>query len=376
MGNSIRLFTVRGIDIRMHITFPLILVWAALQFGWLSRQGTRGAVFGIVVTLILFAIVVLHELGHSIAALNYDVPVRQIVLFPIGGVAQLSRMPEKPIQEFVIAIAGPLVNFVIAVILAIIALTTGYDLAMGNLPATLSNLARASMTSVFAYVFVSNIFLGVFNLLPAFPMDGGRILRSLLATRLSYPRATAIAVKIGQGLAFLLGLWGFLNGNFFLILIAFFIFMGAGQEGQMVQIRSVFDGVRVDQAFSRKVVSLSPDSSLRDAVNITLNSFQSDFPICDGDSLVGLLTHARLIEALNNLPPETTVSNVMVRDIPSVDPQAELYRVQQRMSEENYDALPVVEDGKFLGLITSRDISELFRLLSRQPEILAAKRPV
>jgi predicted transcriptional regulator len=171
-------------------------------------------------------------------------------------------------------------------------------------------------------------------------------------------------------------LWGFLNGNFFLILVAFFIFMGAGQEGQMVQIRSVFDGVRVDQAFSRKVVSLSPDSSLRDAVNITLNSFQSDFPICDGDSLVGLLTHARLIEALNNLPPETTVSNVMVRDIPSVDPQAELYRVQQRMSEENYDALPVVEDGKFLGLITSRDISELFRLLSRQPEILAAKRPV
>ena len=117
MGSSFRLFRVRGIDIRIHATFPLILVWSALQFGLLSEQGLSGAAFGVVATLLLFAIVVLHELGHSIAAQRYGVPVKQIVLLPIGGVAQLERIPEKPVEEFVIAIAGPMVNFGLAIVL-------------------------------------------------------------------------------------------------------------------------------------------------------------------------------------------------------------------------------------------------------------------
>jgi Zn-dependent protease/CBS domain-containing protein len=376
MGNSIRLFRVKGIDIRVHITFPLILIWAAIQFGWLNGLGFDGAVFGIVVTLLLFSIVVLHELGHSIAALNYGVPVKQIVLLPIGGVAQLARIPEKPIQEFVIAIAGPLVNMVLAVILAVIAPLAGFNLTMGNLSSNFEALARASMSSVFAYIFISNLFLAVFNLLPAFPMDGGRVLRAILASRMSYPRATAIAVTIGQGLAWLLGLYGFLGGGFFLVLIAIFIFVGASQEGQLVQLRSVLQGLNVEQAYSRHAQTLDPEDTLKDVVDLTLNSFQADFPICDGTNLVGIITHSRLVQALNAYPPDTPVRQVMVEDIPSVEPGEGLFEVQKRFAELGVDALPVVDQGSFVGVITSKDINEVFQLLSKKPDMLSATRPI
>ena len=374
MGNSIRLFSIRGIDIKMHITFPLILVWAAIQFGLMTNQGLRGSIFGIIVTLLLFTIVVLHELGHSAAARYYGVPEKQIILLPIGGVAQLARIPERPLQEFVIAIAGPLVNFALALILALGAWLLGFGARLSNLPETMAGIASASMSAVFGYVFISNLFLGLFNLLPAFPMDGGRVLRALLATKLSYPRATALAVRIGQGMAFLLGLYGFLGGGFFLILISIFIFIGAGQEGQLVQLRSVFDGLRVEQAFSRQAKSLCPNSTLQDAVDLTLNSFQADFPICDNGELAGLLTHSGLVEALNRYEPSTPVSQVMKTGIEPVSPSEGLFRVQQRLMEQQLDALPVVQKGQFLGLITSRDLNEVYRLFSRQPELLEEKR--
>jgi Zn-dependent protease len=370
MGNSIRLFSVKGIDIKVHITFPLILVWAAIQFGLLSRQGIQGALFGVIVTSILFVIVVLHELGHSVAALRYGVPVKEIVLLPIGGVAQLTRMPEKPIEEFVIAIAGPLVNFGLAIVLAIIAFATSLELGIGNMPLTFSRLAGASMQSVFAYVFISNLFLGLFNLIPAFPMDGGRVFRALLATRVDYARATSIAVTVGQGIAWLMALWGLLGGGFFIIIIAVFILIGASQEGQLVQLKKLFDGLSVEQAFSRGVKSLTPNSTLREAVDLTLTSFQSDFPVCEDERLVGLLTQSRLIEAINRLSPETPVGVVMEREISPVDPNDGLFQVQQRLAELKLDALPVVDKGTFLGLITSRDLNEAYRLLSKKPDLL------
>ncbi|MCQ3980809.1 MAG: hypothetical protein DPW09_46005, partial [Anaerolineae bacterium] len=307
MGSSIPLFSVQGITIRMHITFPLILIWGALQFGVFTGGGWSGAIFGLIVTFLLFAIVVLHELGHSLAALRYGVPVKQIVLLPIGGVAELGRMPEKPIQEFVIAIAGPLVNFALAIILAPLGLALGQGFG-GWPPADLfDNLGQLSFNAIFNYVFVSNLFLGIFNLLPAFPMDGGRVLRALLATQVSYQRATSIAVTIGQTLAWMLGLYGFLNGNFFTILIAVFIFSGAEAERQLVQTRSVLGDLMVEQAYSRRVQTLTPQSSLRDAVKLTFDSFQSDFPVCEGEQLVGLLTYTRLLEALDQHGPNVPV---------------------------------------------------------------------
>ncbi len=367
MGSSVRLFRVFGISIRMHITFPLILVWAAIQFGFLGGRGLEGAVFGVVVTLLLFAVVVLHELGHSVVALRYGVPVKQIVLLPIGGVAQLARIPEEPAQEFLIAIAGPLVNFILVGLLTIGGLIVGPILNLDLQPTLAINMSEFSASSVFDYVFVSNIFLAVFNLLPAFPMDGGRVLRALLATRLDYVRATSIAVSIGQALAWLVGLWGFLQGGFFLILIAIFIYLGAGQEEQQIRLRSVLGGLTVDQVYSRQAKSLDPQSTLSDAVALTLSSFQSNFPVCEGEQLIGLLTHSRLVEALERYGPGTPVQQVMEKDFQPVRPSDTVFATQQRMSENKLDALPVTRDGRLLGLITAQDINEVFRLLSRQP---------
>jgi Zn-dependent protease len=368
MDSSVPLFRIKGIAVRMHMTFPLILVWAALQYGFLARQGWAGAAFGVVVTLLLFMIVVMHELGHSTAALHYGVPVRQIVLLPIGGVAQLERMPENPSQELVIAFAGPLVNFLLAIVLAAAGLAAGASLRLGAMLQSLEGLGRASMASVFGYVFISNLFLGIFNLLPAFPMDGGRMLRALLATRIPYLRATSIAVTVGQGMAWLMGLWGFLGGGFFLILIAIFIFFGASQEGRMIQVRSVLGGFTVGQAYTHQYAALKPGDLLTDAINITLRSFQSDFPVCDGEQFLGLLTHAGLVQALHRQGPNTPVEQAMQTGLNPVKRPESLFDVQQRLASEKVDALPVVENGRFLGLITSRDINEVYRLLSSRQD--------
>lgn len=370
MGGSIKLFRIRGIDLRMHITFPLILIWAGLQYGPLSGGGARGAVFGVLVTLLLFVIVVLHELGHSIAAQRYGVPVKQIVLLPIGGVAQMAHIPEQPMKEFVIAIAGPLVNFGLAIVFGLVALAAGFRIGLDRVPAILSNMQGFNAQAIFAYVFASNLFLGLFNLLPAFPMDGGRVLRALLAMRLSYRRATSAAVSIGQGLAWVLGLWGFLGGGFFLILIAVFIYIGAGQEGQMVRLRSVLGGLTVRQAYSREPRALNPASTLRDAVDLTLNTFQADFPVCDGEKLVGILTHTKLVEALNSFSPDKPVREVMLTDFPSVGLDDGVMLAQRQLLEGNFDALPVLEGGRFRGLITSRDVNEIYRLASSREDLL------
>jgi Zn-dependent protease/CBS domain-containing protein len=368
MGNSFKLFSVRGIDIRVHVTFPLILIWSALQFGLSSSGGTSGAAFGVLATLLLFIIVVMHELGHSLAAQHYGVAVKQIVLLPIGGVAQLARIPEKPIQEFVIAIAGPLVNFVLAIALTIVGLWIGVRV---GLEAMISAVGGFSLLGLFGYIFTSNLFLGLFNLLPAFPMDGGRVLRAVMAMKLDYARATSIAVTVGQILAWLLGLWGFLQGNFFLIVIAIFIYMGAGHEGQTVQLRNALGGLSVDQAYSRDLEVLRPNSTLRDAVVLTLKTYQADFPVCDGENLVGILTHSRLVDALNRNGPDTPLEGVMIADFTPVTPEAALFDAQQHLLEERLDALPVVDgSGRFLGLITTRDINEAYRVVSTRSDIL------
>lgn len=375
MDGSIKLFRVWGIDIRMHPTFPLILVWAALQYGLLQGQGWAGVAFGIVVTLLLFVIVVLHELGHSYAALRYRVPVRRIVLLPIGGVAELEGMPENPRQELVIALAGPAVNGLLAVLLWLVAraVRLGDELLPGPALDLFERGALAGGEAVFRYIFIANLFLGLFNLLPIFPLDGGRVLRALLALRLPYVRATAIAAGIGQAAAWLFGLWGILSGNFFMIILAVFVYMGAGQESRMVQVRGVLAGIRVRQTFTRAALTLAPTDPLRRAVEATLGSFQADFPVCEGERVVGLLTAGDLVKAMRQPPDGITVGEVMRREFPVAAPDEPLFDAQQRMGAAGVDAAPVVEHGRFAGLLTSRDIGELYQLLSVNPLLLGAK---
>ncbi len=370
MNGSFQLFHIRGIPLRVHITFPLILIWSMIQFGLISGLGAAGAIFGVIVTLLLFGIVVLHELGHAIAAQQYGVDVREIVLLPIGGVAQLGHIPDKPAQELVIALAGPAVNFVIALIMWVVNSITGIGGTLRDPVMLVFGFGQLDINTLFSYLFTANLFLAVFNLIPAFPMDGGRVLRALLALRLEYARATAVAVTIGQTLAWVIGLWGFLGGGFFLILIAFFIYMGAGYEGRVTAVRSVLDGITVAQAYSRRVQVLPPTATLRQAIDLTLRSFQADFPICDGDRLIGLLTYRKLIEALGTRSADTIVTDVMETDAVPASPHDSLFDVQQRMGQGQIDALPVVQDGHFLGLLTLRDIGEVYRIASTNPDLL------
>jgi len=370
VDRGIPLFKIRGIQIRMHFTFPLILVFAAIQFALLTGRGLTGAAFGIVVTSILFVIVVLHELGHSIAAQSYGIQVKQIVLLPIGGVAELGRMPEKPSQELVISAAGPLVNFALAAVLAIFGLAYGQDLGLQfafRLPAGIT------LGAVFSYIFAANLFLGLFNLLPAFPMDGGRILRSLLAMRIDYSRATTLAVTIGQGMAALMGLWGLFNGGFFLVLIAIFIFGAARQEGRQAQMRRVLGDVTVRDAYSRHARSLTPQSTLREAITLTMSSIQSHFPVRDDERLLGVLTSNQLAEALRKAGPDEPVAKFMRTDLQPVSPDEKLYIAQQLLGEAGVDALPVVEGGQFLGLVTARDVRKVYRLASRWPGFTSSR---
>jgi Zn-dependent protease/CBS domain-containing protein len=373
MNSSIRLFNIRGITLRVHFTFPLILVWAALQFGLFAGLGTSGAIFGILVTLLLFVIVVLHELGHSVVAQHYGIPVKDIVLLPIGGVAQMARIPEEPVQELLIAIAGPMVNFVLAGLMIIANLAFGLSGGLGNPLALLYGFGGISVASIFNYLFVANLFLGIFNLLPAFPMDGGRILRALLAMRLDYVRATDIAGMIGKLMAILLGAWGVFGGGIFLILIAFFVFVEADQEGKMVKIRHMLRGLTVAQAYSPQARTLNPQVTVGEAMELALSSLQSDFPVCDGGQVIGMLTKGKLIETLNQRGPTVPVGEVMLKNIQPVTPGEELYDAQQQMAESQLNALPVADAGRYLGLITSRGIHELIQLVSAQRRLNTTK---
>lgn len=368
MGSSLKLFTVRGIDIRLHVTFPLILLWAAFQFGLASGAGMAGAIFGVTAVSLLFVLITLHELGHSFAAQYYGVPVKQIILSPIGGVAQLMRMPEKPVQEFVVAIAGPAVNFILAGLMWLAALSL--DINLSNPLRVLVGLGGASLSSLFTYIFVYNIFLAVFNLLPAFPMDGGRVFRSLLAMKLEYVQATRIAAAVGRGVAVLMGLYGLFNGGIFLILIAIFIYSGATQEEQMVRLRGSLRGFKVVQAYTPAAYQLSPYHNLQHVVDFLLVSGQSSFPVSHGELYVGFLTRGRLEQALQTRSPHTWIGDVMRRDIVPVTLSTDIYAVQQRLDAEKLDALPVVEDGRCQGIITRGNIRELFRLSRIAPGAL------
>ena len=226
MGSSFRLFAIRGIDVKLHITFPLILLWAAFQFG-LTDGNLTGALFGVVAVSLLFVLVTLHELGHSFAAQYFGYPTKQIILSPLGGLAQLSDIPEKPIQEFIVAIAGPAVNIAIGIVMLVIGVSAGLPLTNY----VFGGLAGFGLEALFGYVFFYNIVLALFNLMPAFPLDGGRIFRSLLAMKFDYVRATTIAVTVGRALAVLLGIYGLLNGGIenYWIFAAPFISVKTGQ---------------------------------------------------------------------------------------------------------------------------------------------------
>jgi Zn-dependent protease len=227
MRSSLKIATIFGIEVRIHFTFLLFLAWIGLTYYQIA--GFSGALQGVLFILALFGCVLLHEFGHALAAREFGIKTPDITLLPIGGVARLSRIPDKPWQELVVAIAGPIVNVVIAAVLIFVIHGTTGILQVDRL-----ENPRIELLGKLASI---NVMLVLFNLIPAFPMDGGRVLRSLLAMVTPYTLATQIAAWIGQGMAIVFAIFGFLRGNFFLIFIAFFVFAGAQQEVAMSKVR-------------------------------------------------------------------------------------------------------------------------------------------
>ncbi len=366
MRGSLRLITIRGIDIRLHFTFPLILIWAAFQFGFMAGNLT-GAIFGVVAILILFFLVTLHELGHSFAAQYYNVRVKQIVLSPIGGVAQLSHIPEKPFQEFIIVLAGPMVNLIVAILMAMVFLTPAASFS--DPISVMMGVSGFNLNSLFSYIFFYNILLGLFNMIPAFPLDGGRILRSLLAMRLDYVKATKIAAAVGRVAAVAIGVYGLTNGGFFLIFIAFFIYMGASQEAKLVENRAFLRNFTVEDVYSPSVFRLLPDSTVQQAKNIMVFGGQRSFPVADGDTLVGFLTYSDYLRASQNSVAHALVAPFVRQDIEPVSFNDDLFVVYQRLIDEQMEALPVVFNGRFMGMITIQQIAELRQRSATSPNL-------
>lgn len=341
---------VAGIPIRVHATFVLFLVFLYVVLA--RGQSSQVALEWIGFLLALFGCVVLHELGHAITARRYGVKTRDITLLPIGGVARLERIPEKPGQEIAVALAGPAVNVVIAIGLLATLVATG---VWGTMR-TPAELQQNFAGRLLAY----NVFLALFNLIPAFPMDGGRVLRALLAIRLDYVRATQIAAGVGQGIALLFGLLG-LWGNPILLFIALFVFIGAGQEAQAVMMRSAFDGVPVGRAMIRDFRALRPTDPLSRAVELLLDGHQQDFPVLAmPGEMPGILTRADLLRALASGDTGRPVQEFTRTTCGTAHPRDLLDRVFQRMQETGCPAVPVVEaDGTLVGMVTLENVGEL-----------------
>lgn len=347
---------VAGIDIQVHATFLLLLAWVA--FAEYQSVGTAAAaVDGVVFVLALFASVVLHEYGHALTAAHFGVRTRAILLLPIGGVSQLEEIPRQPRQELAVALAGPLVTIGVVVVLYIIVRATGMPVD--------TSAALSGRGPFLVRLMWINVVLAVFNLVPAFPMDGGRVLRALIATRTDYVEATTIAARIGQAFAFVFGLVGLLVlGNVLLVLVAFFVWIGAAGEAASVRVTTAIEGVPVSRVMTTDVRTLTPEEPLSVAASDVAAGFQNDFPVVHDHNVVGVLTRADLLRALAVGRQGDTVADIMHRNFAATTPDEMLSQAVARLQQCHCRTLPVLRDGALAGLLTMDRIGEFVTLAS------------
>jgi Zn-dependent protease/CBS domain-containing protein len=343
-----------GIDVYIHSTFFLLLGFIGVA-NWLAERNLAGTLEGLGFILALFGCVLLHEFGHALTARRYGIKTRDITLLPIGGVARLERMPEEPKQELTVALAGPAVNVVLAGVLYLWLASRGALEPITSL--------SVSQGSFLERVMMVNVTLAAFNLIPAFPMDGGRVARALLAMRLEYTRATQIAAALGQGLALILGFIG-LFSNPFLLFIALFVWIGAAQEASMAQMKSAMGGIPVSRAMVTDFEAIPDAAPLGTAVDVLLRGAQEDFPVTRDGRLVGILERRGLVAGLTQHGRDVPVAKVMRTDYSTVEAAGMLEAALVTMQTCGCETLPVLRDGRLVGLLTKHNVGEFLAIQS------------
>ncbi len=346
-----------GIDVYMHATFLLIIAWVALSY-WFQLHTLSAVVGGVVFILTLFLCVVLHEYGHALTARRYGIKTRDITLYPIGGVARLERIPERPIEELWVALAGPAVNVAIATVLFLFLMVTS-----GPFPLRYLTFSSITSGSFLVRLLTINLLLAAFNLVPAFPMDGGRVLRAILAMTMEYVRATQVAAVIGQAMAFVFGLAGLFTDPF-LLFIALFVWIGAEQESSMARMKSSLGGIPVSRAMQTNFETLAPQDTLARVVELILAGSQHDFPVVDQGRVVGILERDAFIKALARSGQGEMVADVMRRGVPEVDTHEMVELALARLEQSRAKTLPVTHAGQLAGLLTAENVTEFLMIRS------------
>lgn len=345
-----------GIRVSVHWTFLLIIAWVVF-IDVRQGLGLTPILFSVLFVMTIFLCVVLHEFSHSLTARRFGIATRSITLLPIGGVADLEKMPEDPKQELAVSLAGPLVNLAIALILWILLYSTG---KMDLSPADFRVIDRSNF---FIILMFANLVLALFNLIPAFPMDGGRVFRSLLAMRLPRDQATLVAMNMGKVFAFFIALWG-LYTNPFLIVIAVFIYIGAQREYEMVKYASVLSGYTVEQVLMHEYTPLHPHDPLKRAVAILLDGPEQRFIVTDQGRVVGILTRNDIIQGLMNHHEDVEIEKIMNTEVTVFYAHSDLEEAYEKMRYQQISMAPVVEQEQVKGVIDMDNINEFIMVRS------------
>lgn len=341
---AFRIGSVLGIPLKVHITFLLLLL---IVFFVGDRFIGTGGMRGLIFVVLIFASVVFHELSHALVARHYGIKVIDITLLPIGGVARMPTTPEEPRQEILISAAGPAASLVLAISLWFISDLLGYGLSFWNV---------SMQGNILAQLAAVNLVLAIFNIIPAFPMDGGRVLRGLLSLYMNPMTATRVAVGIGQALAIGLFFFGLLSMNIFMILIALFVYMGAEAEERQLGIMLPLKGVTVRSAMVSDIDVLSPNDTVGAVAEHYCRGFQEDFPVVHDHKLVGLITRDTLINALHKKGSSVPVSEVMATNFPTATEDTPVIEVLERIQGSGTKAVPILRFGEIIGLITLEQI--------------------
>ena len=361
---SLTLGRIAGTAVRIHVTFLLLLAW--IGFAAWQSGGAAAAWSGIAFILLLFACVLAHEFGHILMARRFGIPTPDVTLLPIGGVAMLERMPDKPGQQLAVAIAGPAVNVVIAAALLFWLAATSDQTQMSDG----MNRVQDPQVSLVARLASANVFLVLFNLIPAFPMDGGRVLNALLAMRMDKRRAMQISARIGQMMALVFGFVGLLWGNPLLVFIAIFVYMAAAAEAQSSSVEDVTSNLIVADAMETRFATIPINASLAEAVDILLATPQHDFPVVDAfGKPAGLITRDGLIKTLREAGPGAQVTDALQDAAPSIRRRDKLDLGVREMSRLGAPAISVIDEhGVIVGLLTMQNIAEMMMVRAAQPE--------